>query len=767
MPRPQIAEEVRGRAALRTPVIKDIAVSALLLLISRASVLGAFPFSMAFFAACFDKTVAYLGVTAMCIGLMSAGAGISAVRYMIAALIYWLFDRLRPPQLRNKIAESAACGISVCIGGIFILIADFNGLYDILMLITEGIIASLMYFVFAKADMLIKTRKNRAQAAKDEIVSVAICAGVIITGLQGVNFPFDISLSDIAAVYAVMSIAYSSTLSAAGSGGLCIGFMTAMSSGDAIIMMGLMGISGLFSNLLKSFGRIGIAVGMMGGAAAAFLYSGHDFTLPINMYETAAGIIIFLLTPPRVHNFIRVFFSNTLTIENVSPEARVKDYLTLRLQQTSDAFAGLTKCFTDTTDKRLNLYSREFGAMLDDITERVCADCPMMNKCWQSEFSETYKSVSELLDKIEREGILLEAPENFASKCVNTEKFILEFNHVYEIYKRDTVRRGEAISGRDLISSQYREISDIMRKMSEEVEDGFSFREDFEEAAVSEMDKYGINLFEISVVESTLGRIEVFAGLGLGTDMRRVEAVLSEITGTPIGYESTGKNGIVHLVSKARYSVDYAVRQKCKDHSRVCGDSTAVFRTDDYRMYFLISDGMGSGKKASTESKITLKLLTDFLKAGFSIKTSIEMINSSLCLKLEDECFATIDLLCIDLMTGYSEFYKIGAAQSFVYSEGNVDTVFSASIPAGMLKSVKINGQRRHFDDGDTIVMVSDGVSEAGFTAARTEWIKKEITSLADNMEDMADNILYKAMRKSRDTVLDDMSIIAIRILED
>lgn len=767
MPKPQIAEEIRGSAALRAPVLKDIAHAALLFLISRASVLGAFPFSMAFFAACFDKTVAYLGVTVMCIGLMSSGAGIAAVKYMVAALVYWLFDRLRPPQLRNKISESAACGISVCIGGVFILIADFGGLYDILMLVTEGIIASLMYFVFSKSDMLIKTRKNRVQAAKDEIVSVAISAGVIITGLHGVNFPFDVSLADIAAVYAVMSIAYHSTLSAAGSGGLCIGFMTSMQNSDAIITMGIMGISGLFANLLKSFGRIGVAVGMLGGAAAAFLYSGHSFSLPINMYEVAAGIIIFLLTPPKIHNFIRIFFSNTLTIENVSPEMRVKDYLTLRLQQTADAFSGLTECFNDTTDKRLNLYGREFGAMLDDVTERVCSECPMMNKCWQSEFSETYRSVSELLDKIEREGILLSAPEGFAAKCLKSERFVAEFNHVYEMYKRDTLRRGEAISGRDLISGQYREISDMMRKMSEEVEDGFAFREDFEEEAVSEMDKYGINLFEISVVESTLGKLEIFAGLGLGTDLKRAEAVLTEITGTPIGYESTGKNGIVHFVSKARYTVDYAVRQKCKDHSRVCGDSVNVFKTDDYRMYFLISDGMGSGNRASAESKITLKLLTDFLKAGFSIKTSIEMINSTLCLKLEDECFATIDLLCIDLMTGYAEFYKIGAAQSFVYSEGKVETVFSASIPAGMIKSVKVNGQRRHLDDGDTIIMVSDGVSEAGFTAARTEWIKKEITSLADNMEDMADNVMHKAMRKSRDTVLDDMSVIAIRLLED
>ena len=767
MPRPQLAEELRNAAPLRAPVLRDAPAAALLFLVSRASVLGTFPFSMAFFAACFDKTIAYLGVTVMCIGLMSAGAGVAAVRYMVAALIYWLFDRLRPPKLRARTAESAACGISVCIGGLFVLLADFNGPYDILILLAEGIIAALMYLVFFKADTLIKTRRSRAQAAKDEIVSTAISAGVIITGFHGVTFPLGISLSGIAAVYAVISIAYHSTLSAAGSGGLCIGFMSAMNTPDAMSPMGFMGISGLFANLLKSFGRIGAAAGMALGTAAAVLYSGYAEAVPVNAYESAAGIMLFLLTPTRVHNFLGAYFANSIVIENVSLEMRVKDYLTLRLQQVSDAFSALTASFTDASDKRLKLYGREFGTMLDDITERVCADCPMFNKCWQSEFSDSYRRVSDLLAKIEREGILLSAPDTFAKKCARSDKFISEFNHVYEIYKRDTMRRGEAISGRDLLAGQYGEVSRMLKSMSEEVEDGFSFREDLEEAAVAELDKYGVNVFEISVVESTLGRLEIFAGLGLGSDIKRVEAVLSEITGTPIGYDSTGKNGIMRFVSKPRYSADFAVRQRCRDHSRVCGDSVSVIKTGDYRMYFIISDGMGSGKKASEESKITIKLLSDFLKAGFGVKTAIEMINSALCLKLGDECFATIDLLCLDLMTGYAEFYKIGAAQSFVYSEGKVDTLFSASIPAGMLAGVKVTAQRRRLDDGDTVIMVSDGVSEAGFTAARTEWIKKELTSLADNMADMADNILHKAMRKNRDAVIDDMSVIAIRVLEE
>lgn len=767
MAKPNLAKEIRIGAGLRKPNRADIAKSMLLLLISRASILGSFPFSAAFFAACFDKNAAYLGVAVLSAGLISGGAGIMAVKYVIASLIYWLFEKLASEKLQKDVAKASAIGISVCIGGILVLVSEYRGFYDILMLLTEGIIASVMFIIFSKAYTLIKTRKNRTQAAKDEIVSVAVTVGTVITGLSGIVFPFDISLCDIAAVYAVLSLSYHSTLSAAGSGGLCIGFMTAMGTDNAMLMMGVMGLSALFSNLLKSFGRIGAAVGMLGAAAVAILYSGNSDTLPLNIYEVIIGVIGFIATPLYVHNFISVFFSNTLTIENVSLDLRVKDYLSSHISRMSEVFSTLYESFVDSSEKRLMLYSKEAGAMLDDVTGRVCADCPMSNKCWQSEFSNTYKQVMRLLSTMETEGVLLNAPKSFEVRCQRTEKFISEFNHVYEIYRQDVMRRGESMSSRDLVSGQYKEISDIMQRISKEIDEGFVFREEMEEAAVEELDKYGINVFEISIIESTQGRMEIYAGLSVGVDIKRCEAVFSEITGSPVGYDSTEKNGIMRFISKAKYNVEYAVRQRCKDLSKICGDSVTVFKTEDYRMYFLISDGMGSGKKASEESKITLKLLSDFLKAGFGIKSSIEMINSTLCLKLSDECFATIDLLCVDLMTGYIEFYKIGSAQSFIYSDGKVDTVFSSSIPAGMLNSVKISGQRRRIYDGDVVLMLSDGITEAGFTAVRSEWIKKEITSLCDSMEDMADNVLHKAIRKGRDTVLDDMSVIAIRLLEE
>ncbi|MBQ7573144.1 MAG: SpoIIE family protein phosphatase [Clostridia bacterium] len=764
MASPALNMNKQQSVALRAPNRFDTLPIALLFIISRASILGVFPFSIAFFAATTDKAIAYLALTVISAGLFLSGAKILVVKYIIAFLLYWIYDKLKTKN--NTVYDATACGMSLCVGGIFMIAADGGSIYSILMLIAEGLISSISYLVFKKTDMLVKTRKKREQATKDELISVVITISIVITGFWGLQFR-GITLCNILSIYAVMVISYLSNLSVAGSGGLCIGFITAMGSDTAILNMGMLGMCAMFSNMLKSIGKLGALIGMIGGVGVITLYSGGQMDMPINIYEALIGAALFIATPPKMYSRLSAYFTNSLTIESIQLDTRVRDYLALKMIKISNSFLSLNSCFEETAQKRLNLYSREAGAIFDDVCERVCSNCNMANKCWKSEFSQTYKLVSNLLSTIENEGVLLEPTEEFNKHCQRANEFISEFNHVYELYKQELVHQGEAISNKELINSQYKEIATLLDRTSKMISDGFTFREDLEEAAVSFLDAHGIGVFEISVVEGVEGQLEIYAGLNIGTDIKKCESAFGQVCSVPIGYVGTEANGIMKFASKPRYSVDFATRQRCKDHGKVCGDSIKAFKTEDCRMYFLISDGMGSGKKASSESKITLTLLQEFLTAGFDVKTSIEMINSTLCLKLDNECFATVDLMMLDLMTGFCEFYKIGAAQSFIYSQGRVDTIFSASIPVGMLKSIKVSGQRRRIYDGDTVIMISDGVSEAGYTSVRTEWIKNEITNICDNMDDMADNVIHKAIKKSHDTVIDDMSVIAIRLIEN
>lgn len=766
MIQPKIKEQ-KNIETLRAPVLRDIGMSVLLLLASRASVLGMFPFGIAFFAACFDKSIAYLGITAIAVALLTTLGSTVLMKYIIAALIFWIYTRFKTRD--NHIIDATVCGASVAIGGLTFLIYGFNGFYDILMLFIEAVVTSIMYIIFKKTYSFMRSRKQRVHPAQDELISLALSIGVIITGLSGINLPYGTSLANIISVYAVMCIALHSSLASAGSGGLCIGFMSAMSSPMAVITMGIFGISALGGNLLKSFGRFGVTLGFLGGCAVTLLYAGNTFTLPVTIAEASLGALLFMLTPNRVHNIIGSIFARSIQIEPLLSDVRIKEYLALQLEKTAGAFKSLEECFESASEKRLKAYNKDVASLFDEVADRVCEGCPNASKCWQSDFTRTYRSIMTLLDTIETRGVLTltSVPVTFREKCLRCELFVVEFNHVYELYKKNLVHMGEAVTGRDLVARQYRETAQLLEDMSEEITAGFTFREDCEEEIVSELDKVGITAFEISVIESGHGKIEAYLDVNKGTETGKIEHVLEEVLCVPMMFDRVEAGGLMRFTSRAKFSAEISVRQISRDYSEVSGDSIDSFTTDDYKHYVILSDGMGSGKRAMAESHITLKLIREFLQSGFGVKTAIDMINSALCLRLDYECFSTVDLLCIDLMTGVCEFYKIGGAESIVLHGANVETVFSVSLPVGMMSEIKVQSQTKRLSDGDTIIMMTDGISEAGFGTVRTDWLKKEIKVPRDTMDELAQAVIETAVKKSRDAVVDDMTVAAVRLIEN
>ena len=60
----------RNTEMLRAPSVRDVGMSMLLLLAGRASVLGLFPFGVAFFACFIDKIISYIGITVLSISHM-------------------------------------------------------------------------------------------------------------------------------------------------------------------------------------------------------------------------------------------------------------------------------------------------------------------------------------------------------------------------------------------------------------------------------------------------------------------------------------------------------------------------------------------------------------------------------------------------------------------------------------------------------------------------------------------------------------------------
>ena len=212
---------------------------------------------------------------------------------------------------------------------------------------------------------------------------------------------------------------------------------------------------------------------------------------------------------------------------------------------------------------------------------------------------------------------------------------------------------------------------------------------------------------------------------------------------------------------KRRFIPKITVRTEPKPGQSVSGDAVIYFERDN-KFYVILCDGMGSGMGAGHQSRLTARLFEKFLKAGFDKETSLRMINSALMLKADQESFSTVDILEIDTETGECEFLKVGSAQSFIRKKKEIEVVSSKSLPVGILENTDAIPEKYSLAHGDIILMMSDGVTEAGSGVLKNDWIKKLLLLEKRKPWEIADLIIVGA--KGRTRFSDDMTCCVIKI---
>ena len=135
---------------------------------------------------------------------------------------------------------------------------------------------------------------------------------------------------------------------------------------------------------------------------------------------------------------------------------------------------------------------------------------------------------------------------------------------------------------------------------------------------------------------------------------------------------------------------------------------------------------MGSGRDAALTSRLSAVFLSKMLKAGNTKATALEMLNT-IVRNNGLECFATVDLLEIDLISGQACFVKSGAAPSYVLRSGSLFRIEADNCPIGITRELQSEQISFTLMDGDVVVLLSDGVAcdleEALWVADMlTEW---------------------------------------------
>lgn len=150
------------------------------------------------------------------------------------------------------------------------------------------------------------------------------------------------------------------------------------------------------------------------------------------------------------------------------------------------------------------------------------------------------------------------------------------------------------------------------------------------------------------------------------------------------------------------------------------GDRCIFFSGPGNLYYVLLCDGMGSGAEAAGESEEAARLLRGLLTAGLPAEYALRSLNSLAILREAGGC-ATVDLLEVSLETGKGRLYKWGAAESYLISGGQMRKIGTAGAPPGLSRNCRETVDRLSLGGGETLILVSDGVSgEKLFHRART-----------------------------------------------
>ena len=205
-----------------------------------------------------------------------------------------------------------------------------------------------------------------------------------------------------------------------------------------------------------------------------------------------------------------------------------------------------------------------------------------------------------------------------------------------------------------------------------------------------------------------------------------------------------------------------------KDCSKVSGDNFALIDMPGGRQAAVLSDGMGSGEEACRESTLVIELLEELLSAGFPEKTAIQMINTTLVMGREEIHYSTVDMSVFDLYTGECEIIKAGASSTFIRKKDSVEHLSSTSLPIGVVNRIEIDSVKRRLEDGDFLIMVTDGVLDA-LPVGEQDILLETIIQGTDirNPREMAHHVLEQVLAWTGKEPADDMTVLALGIWKE
>jgi stage II sporulation protein E len=745
---------------------------------------GAFPFGAAFFAAASGVAGGFRLALAAAVLAGSALQGSLELVYINAACML-LFSVFRIPlkesAARFPIKAASLLFLSMLLPQVFLAVLQGFLAYDVMNSVFSSFLSFALFFVFHFSVPLLSGAVKKALYTAEEAISIAITAALVLSGIG----PFQLlgfSIRNILCVVLLLLFCMKCGPGVGAAAGVAIGLITSISGETTPAMTGAYALCGLLAGLLGSLGKAGSALGfIMGNMILAAWLNGASESM-LHLHEILVAVFLFFLLPGKLILLITGPFKRDLSLFSGRKgySDRIQEITAKRLERFSKAFLELSRTFGEISGAKMPAERQDINVLFDRVADRICKDCSLCMHCWERNFYDTYQVMFKIVEDLESKGRVEERdiPAYFLDKCARIHDFVNTVNNMYELFRVGVVWKSRLNESRSVLSRQFEGMSRVISGLAGEINAEVCFLSPVEEEIITALNNAGIKATEAMVYKNPWNKYEVGITHDSCGGARKCAAVIDKIVSEAVGRRmvreteecARGRSGACNLkyTEAENLKLTTGVARLPKFGSEISGDSFSFMNGGNGKYTLALSDGMGTGYGAAAQSRATVDMLEGLLESGFDKDMAVNLINSVLVLKSEEDSSCTIDLSVIDLFNGEVEFIKIGAAPTYIKRPAKVDVIKAASLPAGILPGIDAELAHREVTGGDMLIMVTDGVVDSLSEDEPGEKIlMKLIQSIESlNPQHVADTILNEANRCCGGKPCDDLTVLVAKVWE-
>lgn len=719
------------------------------------------PFGIAAVAAAGGGLYGVCCLAGAVLGYIISGGLEWAIHYIAASvMVFTALFAAQDTKLYNKklFIPIVASTITLLTG----VLSSFSKLSDISVLIVIFMETALSFGAacfFREAMSGSEPMTERAEIIRSSSILISIAVSAMALGELKVFGA--VSVGRFAAILFIMTAALRNGTVTGCFVGTVFGIAMDLASGGTPFYTMAYAFAGLVSGLLSRSGRLIFVIGFILSNAVCVACTWAE---PYNisaLFEAFSASVIFMLLPSAFLNKAGALMQ---TEAGGSGESGLRRYVSKRVERLSSAYAGLYEIVRRNSSDEIN--DADPAKVFDRAADAVCVSCKDKNRCWNKDYVETLNALNDAQIGAESRGKMLvsDMPQYFADKCNTPEAFVTAINSELRASAYRRQFREMIKESRSTAWGQYGDMAEILSSVSDELSSPNGADHLAERRIIRYLRTLDIDA-DVAVYRDVKGRLRAVIESGSLAPLYKDEEYmnkLSKVVGLRLCRPSNDglPMGKLVLLEAEPLAVSVGIASMKKKGEKVSGDRGTYFKTDSGILCVILSDGMGCGEDAAKESGEVIDILEKFLRAGVEPALAMKTLSSVMLLKAGDNWgFATVDLMCVDLFSGRTSFYKYGAAPSYVYNGKIIRRIKCKSFAPGLNSGgTAPDVVSMRLKPGCTAIIASDGVVGDD----NDEWVKTLIKSSNGDMKALARQTLRAAEKLYGKT--DDMTVLTVKV---